>query len=250
MEKIIKQKLKEIEQKENVKILFAVESGSRAWGFESPDSDYDVRFVYVRKLEDYLLLKPKRDVIEWQLDETLDINGWDIQKTLKLIYKSNPTIFEWLESPIVYYKTKEYDKLKKLVKSYFICKNGVHHYLHMAERNNREYLQDDYVKLKKYFYVLRPLLAAKWIIDKKTNPPMLFDELVKSELDSSIKPVVDKLLEKKRQTSELGKGKKIKKLNAYIDKEIVLLNNQLSSIKDDKNSYSLLDDYFKSLFSL
>lgn len=248
MEKIIKQKLKEIEKKENVKILFAVESGSRAWGFESPDSDYDVRFVYVRKLEDYLLLKPKRDVIEWQLDETLDINGWDIQKTLLLIYKSNPTIFEWLESPIVYYKTKEYGKLKKLIKRFFICKNGVHHYLHMAERNNREYLQEDNVKLKKYFYVLRSILAAKWIIDKGTNPPMQFDDLIKTELDSSIKPIVNKLLEKKRKTPELGKDKRINILNDYIDKEITSLNNQLSSIKDNKNDYELLDDFFKSLF--
>ena len=79
---LIKQKLNEIEKIENVQIIMAVESGSRAWGFASPDSDYDVRFIYVREAEDYLKLKPLRDVIEWQLDEVYDISGWDLKKAL------------------------------------------------------------------------------------------------------------------------------------------------------------------------
>ena len=99
--KEINQKLDEIEKKENIKILLAVESGSRAWGFASPDSDYDVRFIYVRDNKDYLRINEIRDVIEWQLDDTLDINGWDIKKTLILLKKSNPTIFEWWNSPII-----------------------------------------------------------------------------------------------------------------------------------------------------
>ena len=102
MQEIIKDKLKEIEEKENVTIFMAVESGSRAWGFASPDSDYDVRFIYVRKKEDYLRLDAVRDVIDWQLDDVLDINGWDVKKALQLMHNSNPTIFEWCESPIVY----------------------------------------------------------------------------------------------------------------------------------------------------
>ena len=91
----IKQKLNEIEKRENVRILHAVESGSRAWGFASPDSDYDVRFIYVREKEFYLRLDKTRDVIEWQLDDTLDINGWDLAKALTLLHRSNPTVFEW-----------------------------------------------------------------------------------------------------------------------------------------------------------
>ncbi len=102
MEELIKSKLKEIEEKENIKILHCVESGSRAWGFASPDSDYDVRFIYVRPKEFYLRLDKTREVIEWQLDDTLDINGWDVSKALSLLYKSNPTLFEWNSSPIVY----------------------------------------------------------------------------------------------------------------------------------------------------
>ena len=104
MKDIILSKLEEIENKENVKIILAVESGSRAWGFASKDSDYDVRFVYLRKLEDYLKLEKSKDTIEWQLDDTLDINGWDLKKALQLIYDSNPTIFEWLSTPIIYKK--------------------------------------------------------------------------------------------------------------------------------------------------
>lgn len=113
MEELIKTNLREIEEKENVKILHCVESGSRAWGFASPDSDYDVRFIYVRPKEFYLRLDKTRDVIEWQLDDTLDINGWDISKALSLLYKSNPTLFEWNSSPIVYKTTQEWEPIRQ-----------------------------------------------------------------------------------------------------------------------------------------
>lgn len=99
MEKMIVSRLREIEEKEKVHILLAVESGSRAWGFASPDSDYDVRFIYIRPKEDYLRLESIRDVIELPINDVLDINGWDLQKTLRLLYKSNPTLFEWFSFP-------------------------------------------------------------------------------------------------------------------------------------------------------
>lgn len=102
----INEELDKIERKEGVRILHAVESGSRAWGFASPDSDYDVRFVYVRPKEDYLRLDEPKDVIEWQLDEVLDINGWDLKKALRQFAKGNVTLFEWSESPIVYRTTR------------------------------------------------------------------------------------------------------------------------------------------------
>ena len=119
MESIIQQKLKEIEEIEKVKIIMAVESGSRAWGFASPDSDYDVRFVYVRRLQDYLRLEKTKDVIEWQLDDVLDINGWDLKKALQLMHDSNPSIFEWCASPIVYKNSAEFEELKKIQKMYY-----------------------------------------------------------------------------------------------------------------------------------
>ena len=137
----IKNKLEEIEQKENVTILFAVESGSRAWGFESPDSDYDVRFVYKRNdISDYLKLEGIRDVIEYELNDVYDISGWDLDKTLKLLYASNPVIFEWVNSPIVYKETRFLSEFKDFIKPYFMTIKGAHHYLHMAERNFKEFL--------------------------------------------------------------------------------------------------------------
>ena len=116
MEQVIREKLAEIENKENVRIIMAVESGSRSWGFASPDSDYDVRFVYVRKLEDYLKLDKTRDVIEWQLDDTLDISGWDLKKALQLMHESNPSIFEWCASPIVYRCSPAFEELQEIPK--------------------------------------------------------------------------------------------------------------------------------------
>lgn len=108
-------------------------------GGESKDSDYDVRFLYIRKTDDYLKLEGIRDVIEWQLDDVLDINGWDIQKAFRLLYKSNPTLLEWLSSPIVYKKTEEVDQLVKLIQNYFSSKKSLYHYWHMAKTNYREY---------------------------------------------------------------------------------------------------------------
>ena len=119
MRKKIQTQLRRIEEEENIKILLAVESGSRAWGFASPDSDYDVRFIYIRRMEDYLKLEKVRDVIELPMDDVLDMNGWDLQKTLRLLYKSNPTLFEWFSSPIVYQETEFADKFRDLMIQYF-----------------------------------------------------------------------------------------------------------------------------------
>ena len=142
MEQTIVRKLREIEKNERIHILLAVESGSRAWVFPSTDSDYDVRFIYIRQKEDYLRLEKTRDVIELPLDGILDINGWDLQKTLRLFHKSNPTLFEWFSSPIVYMETPFADTFRTMMGNYFSTKRSLYHYIHMAEKNRREYLND------------------------------------------------------------------------------------------------------------
>ncbi len=241
----IHEKLNEIEQKENVKILHCVESGSRAWGFASPDSDYDVRFIYVRPKNYYLKLEKTRDVIEWQLDETLDINGWDLQKALRLLYNSNPTLFEWNASPIVYRTTKEWQKVSVIINNYFIQKSGLYHYLSTAKSNYREYLKTETVKLKKYFYVLRPILACKWIIDKGTPPPMLFKTLADNYLEDTIKPAVEKLLEQKINSPEIGTGKKIDEINEYIELNLAEIGEIIKTYKDDNHrDFSRLNEIF------
>ena len=186
----INENLDEIERKEGVRILHAVESGSRAWGFASPDSDYDVRFVYARPKEDYLRLDELRDVIEWQLDEVLDINGWDLKKALRQFAKGNATLFEWSESPIIYRTTQEWARIKEVSKQYFSEKGAVYHYYGTAKRTLQDYLLEDTVRYKKYFYAIRPLLAARYIEEYHTAPPVLFDDLLKMDLPQDLRQAI------------------------------------------------------------
>lgn len=244
MEDIIRKKLKEIEQKENVKIIMAVESGSRAWGFASPDSDYDVRFVYVRRPEDYLRLEKTKDVIEWQLDDVLDINGWDLKKALQLMHDSNPSIFEWCASPIVYQSSDEFEKLKRIRADYYSRKKSLYHYWHMASNNYQAYLQGEEVRIKKYFYVIRPLLAAKWVVDRKTQPPMLFSELLDAELPIELRGIIDGLLEMKQRMPETCLAPKIKELDDFIGVELKIVKKAADEEETVKNDWLVLNDYF------
>ena len=247
MKKTILSKLNEIENKENVRILLAVESGSRAWGFASPDSDFDVRFIYVRPKNEYLRLDRGRDVVEFPIDGILDINGWDLDKTLKLLYKSNPTLFEWFSSPIVYRETPFADEFRSVMQEYFSSKRGLSHYLSMASNNYREYLKGDAVKAKKYFYVLRPVLACRWILDYGTPPPMLFSELMDTEMPREIRPEVDRLLELKQKSPEVKLIPKIETLNRYLDESIEEVRSRIVKLPDDApNDWENLNRLFLS----
>lgn len=250
MQNIIIEKLREIEKSENIKILLAVESGSRAWGFASPDSDFDVRFIYVRPKEFYLKLDKTRDVIELPINDELDISGWDLKKALTLLHNSNPTLFEWLSSPIVYCKTDFIDKYSEKINSYFSVKKSLYHYLHMAENNNHEFLRDDTVKLKKYFYVLRPVLACKWILEHKSQPPMRFVELLNAQLPDYIRGEVDKLLEIKINSPEIKMINRIEIINDYLERSIEDIKQSLDIILPDTDkSWNQLNEIFLSELS-
>ena len=210
IEELVRLKMEEIEEKEHIKVLHAVESGSRAWGFASLDSDYDVRFVYVRDEAFYLSLRDRKDFIDWELNDVLDINGWDLKKALQHFHKSNATLFEWSNSPVVYYTTDAWQNLySQTARNYFACKPALYHYYGTANKNYREHFMDDMVKYKKYFYVLRPLLACKWIEEKKCPPPVLFDELASAVLEDDMKAAVEDLLAKKVKMSEAERAPKI-----------------------------------------
>lgn len=248
MRDIILKKLDEIEKSENVKILYCIESGSRAWGFASPDSDYDVRFIYVRPKEFYLRLDKTRDTIEWQLDETLDINGWDIKKVLTLLHKSNPTVYEWKNSKIVYKTTEEWQSIAKVIDSFFLPKAGIYHYLNSAKRTYHEQLEKEKIKLKKYFYVLRPLLACRWILDKGTPPPMPFCDLVDEYLDSEMRPTVEKLLNLKINSPEIENCERIEPLHGYLINGITEIENKLSEMESEFiPNWDSLNDIFLSV---
>lgn len=212
--------LADIESEEGVRIVYACESGSRAWGFPSTDSDYDVRFIYVRPLEWYLTIRERRDVIEQPISDMLDINGWDLRKALQLLRKSNPPLLEWLQSPIVYRESGEMPaRLRSLAKSRFSPKSCIYHYLHMARGNYREYLQGERVKIKKYFYVLRPILACRWIESFDSIPPLDFEQLVDQLLpeDGALTSAVRELLVRKRAGEELDYEPRIAAINTFIE---------------------------------
>ena len=233
-----------------MRILHAAESGSRAWGFASPDSDYDVRFIYVRGMNFYLKLEKTRDVIERPLKGDLDINGWDLQKALRLLHRSNPTLFEWANSPIAYRTTEQWLHISSCFPEYFLSKSGLCHYLHMAEGNFRGYLRRDVVRIKKYLYVLRPLLACKWILKRRTSPPVLFSELVAAEAEPELKTEIEKLLDIKVNSPETDEMPQITPLNEYIEKNLPLLQAQTESLPDEvANSYEKLNRLFLDVVS-
>lgn len=159
----IRKKLNEIEAANQVKILYAVESGSRARGFASPDSDYDVRYVFIRPIKDYLRIDPLPDHIDGPLDEVQDYSGWDIKKALGLLGKSNPSLLEWLHSSVVYAQTAAWRHFADCADAYFSVERNLHHQYASAYSTWRNFLQGEQVRLKKYLYALRPLLCFRYV---------------------------------------------------------------------------------------
>lgn len=204
-------RLDEVERAEGVRIALAIESGSRAWGFPSPDSDYDCRFVYIRAAGDYLSLFPKRDVIETEMTAVLDVNGWDLAKALKLMLNGNAVIIEWLTSPIVYRADGGFQRE-------FLDLAGVtadrqriaQHYIHLGRNVIENKLGDlDDVPLKKLFYALRPAIALRWLRlhDSARIAPMQFQELCRgADLEPGLTSLIEDLLARKAVTRELGRG--------------------------------------------
>ncbi len=214
--------LRRLEADHDVKVLFACESGSRGWGFASPDSDYDVRFIYVNRLSWYLTVDPGRDVIEQPISGELDVNGWDLRKTLQLLRQSNPTLLEWLRSPIVYREEADAAAcLRALAEEGFSAVRGYHHYVSMAKKNFREHLRGEEVRYKKYLYVLRPLLAARWIRDGRGVPPMRFAALAEATLDNrGLLDEINRLLEVKMRAGEAATSPRWNGIHDFIEREL------------------------------
>lgn len=186
MQTLILKQLKKVEAENQVRILYACEIGSRAWGVATSKSDYDVRFIYVHPLDWYLSISDQRDVIELPHVNQLDMNGWELRKTLRLLRKSNPSLLEWLSSPQVYDKHQPfYDDLMRVSEKNFSLRVCSHHYLQMAKRNIRLFLHEEVVDVKKYFYVLRPIFACKWMEAYSNFPPLPFQQLVETLLEPS-----------------------------------------------------------------
>jgi uncharacterized protein len=197
--------LKQIERAREVRVLLAVESGSRAWGFASPDSDFDVRFVYVHSLDWYLSVFESRDVIETMLPGDLDVSGWELRKALRLFSKCNLAFNEWLGSPIRYVEEPRFrEQLTAQLPHYFNPIAGIHHYRRMASAALEENLESDgRIGIKKLFYVLRPLLACRWIANAGTQPPTEFAHLLTPDwISATERSWMAELLDTKVRTAE------------------------------------------------
>lgn len=247
----IMRRLKAAEIEHDVKIILAVESGSRAWGFESSNSDYDARFIYVNKPEWYLSvgLEEKRDVIEYPIVDDLDINGWDLRKALRLYWKSNPALMEWVQSPLIY---SEYTSFKPrildVVPDVYSVESGIYHYKSMAKNNFRGYLKSEQVPLKKYFYVLRPLLAVRWLELYKQPAPIVFNELLTLiQGQSSLLKAIDRLLIQKRSGLELGLSPQIPEIHDFIESELARIEALSPQHVERKNVEPTLSEIFRAV---
>jgi predicted nucleotidyltransferase len=245
MKNKIAESLEQITRQSSVNILYAAESGSRAWGFASPDSDYDVRFIYVHPKEHYLSVDEQRDVIELPINDLLDINGWELRKALRLFRKSNGPLYEWLQSPIVYSQNNEFaNDIRNLMPHYFSPRATMHHYLSMAKTVFENDLSGEEVRLKKYFYALRPILACRWIADRSDVPPMAFGEL-RSLLKSDLNEIVDQLLQQKSLADEKFMIKPIDKLHAFIKEEIAYCEKAVPALASSNADSETLNNLFR-----
>ena len=246
MREWVLEELRRVELEHDVRVLYACESGSRAWGFASTDSDFDVRFIYVPRQDWYLRVDEPRDVIERPLTDELDISGWELRKTLKLLRNSNPTLLEWLGSPLVYRaEPGAVESLRALALNFYSARAARHHYLSMAKKNHRDFLQGEQVRFKKYLYVLRSLLAVRWIDLGLGMPPTAFAELLAGTLNEpQMLAEIDELLRIKRQAVEADYGPRRVVLQQFIDSELLRAETSpaLPRLRGDTQQ---LDDYLR-----
>jgi predicted nucleotidyltransferase len=230
-----------LERGEQVRILFACESGSRAWGFESADSDWDVRFLFVRPVKSYLVLDAPADQLERQVDSaygSLDVVGWDLAKSLRLLRKSNPALIEWFRSPIIYRWVEPFcAEMHGLVDRSFSPKASGFHYGNTARTYFREYLQTKEVRLKRYFYSLRAVLAFEWATGGRGIPPLPLEDLLDELMapNSPARKDIDDLLKRKRAGTELGTGPPLPAVQAFLAEAIKSVDATLRDFARDRS---------------
>ena len=220
----IERRLSAIEAEERVRVLMAVESGSRAWGFPSPDSDYDIRFIYVRPRDWYLSLSPSRDVIERPIVDEIDLNGWDIRKAFGLLLKSNAVVSEWIESPIRYRPDDPFvARFAALADAMLDARALAHHYARLGRTAADRWLDEGGdVTVKKYFYALRPALAIRVLRRHPARrPPMNLQALVAlADLPTDAETAINGLVAAKARTNERNNGTRVPLLDTLIADEL------------------------------
>ena len=241
---LVPEKLSEIEHEQGITVLYAAESGSRAWGFESPDSDFDVRFIYKRPQSEYLRLNASRDVIELPVDDTWDVSGWDLDKALRLLMKSNPTLYEWLSSPICYRDGGFSVRISPLLPEYFSPSRMLYHYLSMTRNNIRAAFEGDTVKLKRYLYILRSLLACLWVMEYDAPPPVKFADMAGRMLPESLKPSLEYLLAEKVKSSEKAEIPRLPDIDSFIESSVSKIQPYVETLHERPKSWDALNEFF------
>lgn len=249
MQSTITKALQELERQKGISILYACESGSRAWGFPSPDSDYDVRVIYIHPKEWYLSIDDLKKTVELPVSGDLDISGWDIRKALRIFCKSNASIFEWLQSPIVYQSRTDFARqLRELMPQYFSPRAVMHHHLGIVYKIYGEAREEPEVKLKKYFYILRSLLSAIWVREYQTLPPMEFKSLITLlPHESDIFTKVQLLWQMKATADEKTTIPSIKSLHQFIEEELMACETSASTVAVSKNNTEKLNQLFRKI---
>ena len=246
----IVQRLSELESEHTIRNLYAVETGSRAWDFASVNSDYDVRFIYAHPRDWYLTLKEGRDVVETPIVDDLDIQGWDVRKALRLFARSNPPLNEWLVSPHLYLEQGLFaPRLRQLAEQYYSPKGVAHHYLHTAKNEyHSDFYKGDEVILKKYLYIVRPLLNILWLRQRQTIPPISMIEILNEvTMPGDVRAAIDMIVEQKRAGQELGRGAKIPVLDRFLEELFVQADEFCAHAPVRKASIQALDQLFRDV---
>lgn len=239
--------LTKIEEEKDMKILLACETGSRAWGFPSPDSDYDVRIIYKHKKEWYLSLSKNKDSINLMFENNqIDIAGWDLRKTLMLLHKSNPPLLERIQSPIIYKSDNEFLKeIKTIAKGEYSRIAAIHHYLSMAKKFLEEIKGKKEYRLKKFFYALRAATACKWILEKEQMPPIEFLKMVNNlNLSKSMINRINELISLKAKVSEKYYHKGEERLIDFMEDCINESDNKREELPAAKRDINKLNLFF------
>lgn len=237
-------RLRIIEEEREIRVLYACESGSRAWGFASADSDYDVRFIYARPVDQYLRLKPPVDAFDEQIVDDFDFGGWDVRKTSELMRKSNPPLMEWLDSPFVYLADKSIvPRLRQLRFDYFDAKKTVYHYLSMARNVWRTHLADAANPVrKKYLYALRPLACIAYVCRHQKMAPTRFEDVLQGiGWSDEVMQSIGQLIKDKKQGGEIGTAPADKVLGLHIEKSLTEGEVLAESLETNSESSGKLD---------
>jgi len=248
MEEKIKKYLSDLEKEKGIEILFACETGSRAWGFQSSDSDYDVRIIYKHDIDWYLSLIEEKDTIELFLDNNeIDISGWDLRKSLRLLWKSNSPLLERIQSPIIYKLDKDFlASINSIAQKTYSRIATIHHYLSMAKKSLEEVTISNEYKLKKFFYALRASIACLWILEKEEMPPIEFGKMLNGlDLPKNLIMRIGELIKIKATISEIYLHKGEQELIEFMKNCIERADGESKSLPASKGQMNDLDEFFR-----